>query len=117
MTDRELLVAAAKAAGIVTLALEHDGSLRDVSGLHPMSNVLNAPHWSPLRDDAQALRLAVRLNLMILPYPEDNATRVVRWRIADDPDNTIVSWGTPPDALDATRRAITRAAAQIGGGK
>jgi hypothetical protein len=65
--------------------------------------------WSPLTDDGDAFRLAVALNLLVLPYPDDNAVRVTR---LDQPD-TIVSWGSPPDALAATRRAIVRAAAEM----
>ena len=112
-TDRELLEAAAKAAG---LDLQHkplfsgdaEPGYYDYSGGTPKWT-----WWNPLTDDGDAFRLAVRLNLLLMPYPDDNAVRVTR---LDQPD-TIVSWGTPPDALAATRRAIVRAAAEIGASK
>jgi hypothetical protein len=52
----------------------------------------------------------VKLSLLLLPYHDDNAVRVTR---LDQPD-TIVSFGTPPNPCAATRRAIVRAAAEIG---
>jgi hypothetical protein len=104
MTDRELLELAAKAAGI-TLQWNSDADLRP-----RRIDDDSWATWHPLEDDGDALRLAVKLNLLMMLYPFDQAVRVTR---LDQPD-TIVSWGTPPDAAAATRRAIVRAAAEIG---
>ena len=106
MTDRELIEKAANAAGFAHNGWHFaDGSLA-LKGF-------NDRRWNPITDDGDALRLAMKLNLLILPYPEDNAVRVVDFKAHREPKNTIVSWGTPPDALAATRRAITMAAASL----
>lgn len=103
MTDRELLELAAKAAGL----LLHDGTHVWVEGAGQWAR------WNPLTDDGDALRLAVALDLSIQLRPL--TVEVLSW-----PGIT----GTPPsvkseepynnDALAATRRAIVRAAAEIG---
>lgn len=114
MTDRELLEAAAKAAGLHIDTSKFNGAGADNDGFDLLGNAVLDWHnnviWNPLADDGDALRLAVKLNLLLLPYPLDNAIRVTRL----DQRDTIVSFGTPPDPLDATRRAIVRAAAAIG---
>jgi hypothetical protein len=86
MTDRELLEAAAKAAG---------GNF--VIG-----------YWNPLTDDGDALRLAVRLRLDI---DFEKSYMVSVWsRHLDD----WVIERCDDDPYAATRRAIVRAAAAIG---
>ena len=107
MTDRELLELAAKAAGIHAL---HDpqGILRDCTGFHQSMNIFAGKPWNPLTDDADALRLAVKLRMDVtfnetdvfaFPYDgQDGASEVI---------NT-------DDDYAATRRAIVRAAAEIG---
>ena len=69
--------------------------------------------WSPLTDDGDALRLAVKLKLDVLLFNGGENTVCESNNILDD----IVAsecWGNDPYA--ATRRAITRAAAEIGKG-
>jgi len=106
MTDRELLDAAAKAAGIKALRCPN-GVLRDCTGLYPAMNIFSAPEWNPLTDDGDALRLAVACGLVV--------------------DTSRPSAGAPfyshlyaqmdfKDRHAATRRAIVRAAAEIGRG-
>ncbi len=106
MTDRELLEAAAKAAGIVG---EYD-DIAGEAGIIVMrgfgSRVWIGKVWNPLTDDGDALRLAVKLRMSV--HLDSNMVDV-------DPDG--ISWfseayGTDP--LAATRRAIVRAAAAIG---
>lgn len=104
MDDRELLEAAARAVGLhatQNCAGELAFTTGQGSGCFP---------WNPLTNDGDAFRLAVKLNLLILPYPKDNAVRVTRLDMRD----SIVSFGTPPDPCDATRRAIVMAAAEMG---
>jgi hypothetical protein len=120
MTDKELLELAAKAFGFgcedgkfcwTESRYGHPGG---VGALWNYKGYMDtAELWNPLTDDGDALRLAVKLNLLLMPYPNDKAVRVTR---LDQPE-TIVSWGTPPDPCAATRRAIVRAAAEIGKGK
>jgi hypothetical protein len=102
MTDRELLEAAAKAAGIeVEFSVFSDGSF---ICFHEGCGCFH-DEWNPLTDDGDALRLAVRLRMN------------VDWESADcvwcDNEGETVE-GDDPYA--ATRRAIVRAAAEIGSG-
>jgi hypothetical protein len=104
MTDRELLEAAAKAAGY------------EISWVHDIPRIKCDPDrefmgwpgwmpWNPLTDDGDALRLAVTIGLVVdcsrpsagEPYKQHHI-----WR-DDLCDNATL-----------TRRAIVRAAAEIG---
>lgn len=114
MNDRELLEAAAKAAGIEVLQ-DPNGVWRNVTGFHPSMNIFAGSAWNPITDDGDALRLAVAL-------------RAKHVRINLGVGGVCVDMRTvqadefcPPDAMNfdpyaATRRAIVRAAAQIGKG-
>ena len=82
MTDRELLELAAKAAGIEDISYYLDDFL-----------------WNPLTDDGDALRLAVKLNLLY--------GKVFVRNVADNHEDG-------DDIYAATRRAIVLAAAEIG---
>jgi len=115
MSDRELLELAAKAAGMETLWDQSRGVLR---ARLPDSGMA-FPHWNPLKDDRDALRLAVRLGLTVDAADEtpdgDIYTPATR---ADDANGRMLlieAHGTDPYA--ATRRAIVRAAAAIGTAK
>lgn len=95
MTDKEYLELAAKAAGI------------EIQGWDGERAVISDPYtrlWNPLTDDGDALRLAVKLNLDI--HVDNNLTEVVYF------DSSIEAHLEDPYA--ATRRAIVRAAAEIG---
>jgi hypothetical protein len=95
MTDRELLELAAKAVGIEIkwMTVVHTGEEFSAG-------------WNPITDDGDALRLAVKLRLHVSVFadaigigtPGDGYTET-KWR---------------GDPYAATRRAITRAAAEIG---
>ena len=103
-TDRELLELAAKAAGI-------SGALVWTPGATPWLRVnpdLSRP-WNPLAYDGDALRLAVKLRLT-LDIERDRCCVSV----ADHSGRFGVEvWGHEgPEG--ATRRAIVRAAAEIG---
>lgn len=109
MTDKELLELAAKAAGAPAYWSD-DGTVQQ----RPMFVVLagggmgTMPYeaeWNPLKDDALALRLAVKLGFEIDVGRERVAVRTPK-------GNKVLLGGTDPYA--ATRRAITRAAAEIG---
>jgi len=101
MTDRELLEAAAKAVGYeATPHPERDGLLLS------QQDEATWWHWNPLADDGDALRLAVKLDILVAPAmgvtlagPEMGKGEVMELH------------GSDPYA--ATRRAIVRAAAAM----
>lgn len=107
MNDRELLELAAKAAGNLA---QWDCSDRGMMVLAPSG--IDTLTWNPLTDDGDALRLAVKLGLFIDTYqPATTVGNVV------DKDSLacktrVEDQGNDPHA--ATRRAIVRAAAEIG---
>lgn len=103
MTDRELLELAAKAAGIdTTRCLQYADGAFDWPG--------KAGRWNPITDDGDALWLAVKLGLGVSVPLGYKRTDVVAF--SDSRINAIESHGSDP--LAATRRAIVRAAAEIG---
>ena len=100
MTDRKLLELAAKAAwyDVVYESTYLTFFRQDVSG---------RPVWNPLNDDGDALRLAVKLNLVV--------NRGLAF------SSGLKVFATELDAAHfepyaATRRAIVKAAAEIGRG-
>ena len=103
-TDRELLELAAKAAGI-ELAYQpfnHGGKGALTAGYE---------FFSPLTDDGDALRLAVKLRIMVDPDGESYAlaTAAPKGR-----GQFTASEKHRDDPCAATRRAIVRAVATIG---
>ena len=109
MTDRELLELAAMAAGITHLL---GGWFDDVGQAGLLSGRLGNGRsvWNPLADDGDALRLAVKLNLGIsIPVHQTIRADVVCFR---DASVNAREGGDDPHA--AARRAIVRAAAEIG---
>ena len=93
MTDRELLELAAKAAGI---------EIKHWIGSEPFS-----PDWNPLTDDGDALRLAVKLKLDVLTDCLDGVC-ISSAQLEEQCEPDL------GDPYAATRRAIVRAAAEIG---
>ena len=91
-TDRELLELAAKAAGIDGVYMQRLTG----DGLAVRGCLVQL--WNPLTDDGDALRLAVKLNI---DHGNPGMRLCIDWAPADDP-------------YAATRRAIVRAAAEIG---
>jgi hypothetical protein len=106
--DRELLELAAKAAGIV-------GEYHDFTGIYvsPERTPDNDAYWNPLTKDGDALRLALTLHIEIDQVgdaiaPEGNDGERM-------PFTGPAEGGGKVD-FAATRRAIVRAAAEIGRG-
>ncbi len=106
MTDRELLELAAKAAGYKNYISDLGRSivLYDVEVYSEVKDrrvtAEKIKNWNPLDDDGDALRLAVKLDLFQSP------------RFLHERDVLMFTKNTPK--LEATRRAIVRAAAEIG---
>lgn len=106
MTDKELLEYAAKAAGI-------DGKVRRTQGLYQTNYQLGVGknRWNPLESDSDAFRLAVKLRISI--FNND----VAAWVATGDRQLVRAEEEHGDDPYAATRRAITRAAAEIGKAK
>jgi hypothetical protein len=106
MTDGELLELAAKAAGVECKKTPIGFYLSDEDR-----------NWNPLTDDGDALRLAVKLDLIVSrEYTEVGKEAVVFYlNEIQHQMRCVVPHGNNPYA--ATRRAITRAAAEIGKAK
>lgn len=105
--DRELLELAAKAHGRIAF-----DSLR-LSSLF-LDQDRDLAHWNPLTDDGDALRLAVKLNIE-LHLDLTVGSVVTAFTVGNLGYNTheeVNENGDCPYA--ATRRAIVRAAAEIG---
>jgi hypothetical protein len=109
VTDRELLEAAARAAGIELRWWSH---LRlNGEDLEPKCAHIGNVVWNPLTDDGDALRLAVKLGQlkMIDLYLGRTFANV---DFDDGSEHCYENHSADPYA--ATRRAIVRAAASIG---
>ena len=107
MDDQTLLARAAKAAGLRV-------------NFHPTASY----QWNPLSSDGDALRLAVACGISVIPYPIYSQPKhsVIAKRYEGGPAvyrgdakpiEAFEIYGSDPYA--ATRRAIVRAAAEIGG--
>ena len=118
MTDRELLELAAKAAGFgLPDKGDHDEIGRQYDYHLGLWTMWDYGQWSwfrPHLDDGQALRLAVKLQIHMAKY--DNY--VSACQLGPAWEGEVVVWDhEEPDPYAATRRAITRAAAEIGRAK
>ena len=99
MTDKELLELAAKAAGGFVYVENMGWIEQDEHGNR-------GSWWNPLGDDGDALRLAVKLGMVVEVLSDQkvvfvDALYIIELPLGDDP-------------YAATRRAIVRAAAEIG---
>lgn len=109
MDDQRMLELAAKAAGMqwsTSSLITHDGLWITYPSV--------IPHWNPLTDDGDALRLVVAIG-----FSDEEGVSIF---LADKEDPTVVvRKGGKAGAMElaendpcaATRRAITRAAAEI----
>jgi hypothetical protein len=115
MNDRELLEMAAKAAGLTTAHKWNGERLEMAPPVFAMvvhrDGELVSTGWNPLTDDGDALRLAVKLGIDItfeafgsVMAGKDALGRGI-WSACED---------IGLDVYAATRRAIVRAAAEIG---
>ena len=101
MSDRELLALAAKAAGY-EVEVDHKGVFHIHEGIGPQS----WRPWNPLTDDGDALRLAVKLEMDLIVHKKLSSAAADGFlRRSEDHKG---------DSYAATRRAIVRAAAEIG---
>lgn len=105
-TDRELLELAARAVGLRSMGRYDFQFGLEVSKPH------NAPYrWNPLKDEGDALRLAVKMRIQIAPGTY-NKYEFSAYSSAGTEAKEYLS--SLQDDLSATCRAIVRAAAEIG---
>jgi hypothetical protein len=107
--DRQLLELAARAIGAVRFEeVEGEG----YANLH-FADGLIAHNWNPLQFSDDAFNLAVDLGMQVVP-----AARTVNGQacaaVASPAGARLAEETSTPDARAATRRAIVRAAAEIG---
>ena len=115
MSDREYLELAAKAAGI-ELRFPCDPLTYEPVQYVPPRRTDTWENWNPLTDDGDAFRLMVKLRMVVDTDYNGGANA----------GNAAVDFGEPEygyqegqgktDHFAATRRAIVRAAAEIGKG-
>ena len=119
LTDRELLELAAKAAGLnINQAFQ---AQRDAA-MDPAKASLwidyGSTAWNPLTDDGHALRLAVKLGLTLRLNQFDEWTQAFVGDCYSRGATAVsehIGRSTPGQTIEqATRRAIVRAAAEIG---
>jgi len=110
MNDKELLKLAAKAAGLVKDDSPYNGGGFGNDGFSITGSMILDWHegleWNPLEDDGDALRLAVKLGMQVDICDVEEMTYIMGRSLCDE------EHGNDPYA--ATRRAIVRAAAEIG---
>ena len=106
MTDLEMLEMAAKAAEL-PVNFEVEGGIGWFAcGEDENGNV--EAWWNPLKDDGDSLRLAVKLQIIFGKYDHYASAGHIGSGI------DVVVWShVEPDPYAATRRAITRTAAEI----
>ena len=104
MTERELLELAAKAEGrTLKYMTQH------IKGREPEEFIAC---WNPLTDDGDAFRLAVKLGVGVEPEYKDEFGVLLSY--ASIPNGGVFIEDHGEDRYAATRRAIVRAAAEIG---
>lgn len=112
MTDDQLILDAAKAAG---LTVQWSDNCGDFTIGAPYSR--DERRWNPLTDDADAFRLAVKLGLTVATANGSKGDIAEVYRnqsiVGRSDEGRAELHGS--DSLAATRRAIVRAAAALGG--
>lgn len=107
MSDKKLLKLAAKAC---QWNLEYDDD-EELGYIVWADDNVPMYEWNPLTDDGDALRLAVKLNIDLRFYPDSEITEP--W-VETAADGGSADEALSPAPYAATRRAILRAAAEIG---
>ena len=112
-TDKELLELAAKAAGIEI----EPCTCSNKKWPFKIKNDFGIGHWNPLEDDGDALRLMVQLDFGIYrgydSYRGEFTEVFYRPRKYARQKSCIEDHKDHTNAIEATRRAIGRAAAEI----
>jgi hypothetical protein len=113
--ERDELILAAKAGGIKLLFDPH-GMPRDCTGMHPDMNIFAGKPWNSRESDGDAFRLKAKLRLEVSHVYDDRVLVLTHTKFErGERPMRLEEWlRHANERCDATRRAITRAAAQIG---
>lgn len=121
MTDQELIELAAKAVGIKGEWVRDTAFIQARYSFNvPYDNhgIMTSIEWNPLREDSDAMRLAINLgmNLMMLPASLKNGFCTVGAGFSNESGSPriTISENYNQGPYKAVRRAIVRAAAEIG---
>lgn len=110
LDNQRLLEMAAKAAGLRIDKSPFNGGGRGNTGFDMDGNAMldwhNGIQWNPLKNDGDALRLAVKLEMKV--EIENHTARAVTMHGDHEAFQTL------SNPLAATRRAIVRAASALG---
>lgn len=109
ISNRELLELSARAVGVVWVdeCFDYDDMNRMMVDFGRGTR-----EWNPLKNNADAFDMVVRLRLMLSMHEPEEA-RVIWWR--DGVRGEVVErWIEAHDSLACTRFAIVRAGAEIG---
>lgn len=116
MSDKQLLELAAKAAGIEVewkeVTRSRVAEFKIIKHEKHCGFFAKGKEWNPLDDDEDALQLAVKLHINIEIWNVDNLVRTCVYLKGRGHGYFQERYTTDPYA--ATRRAIVRAAAEIG---
>ena len=114
MEDKELLELAAKAAGM-EIGFGKWVWWPDAESYTRKTGDSSVEWWNPLNDDGDALRLAVKLGMTIEQFDDDGGVVVTHGvSVRASEDYADDRYAASRDPYAATRRAIVRAAAEIG---
>jgi len=114
MNDKELLELAAKAAGIELARCRLENPICEDFLLTERRNNNEAIGWNPLTDDGDALRLAVKLHFDVHVWWENGGVSCAESGIDRSDDDDEWCFEQSADQYADARRAIVRAAAEIG---
>ena len=106
MKDNKLIELAARAVGPKVVRKV------ECSGGFELVELSCGLRWNPLEDDGAALRLAVRLNIEFACFDDSQKVNAGVWSEDSKPYDCMTPYNGDKQA--ATRRAIVRAAAEIG---
>lgn len=119
MSDREFIELAAKAYGLAGEWVDFSGMDIRV-GYQGGLYVEGVGYWNPLADDGDALRLAVKLRLAI-DHNHPSTNQIGNWVAVErqgweqyPPFSIMIDGFDEKNRSQATSRAITLAAAEIG---
>ena len=111
MTEREMLEFAAKAVGYDIAWSDECGCMQFIDKVYDEFGYPRLS-WAPLEDDGDALRLAVKLGMNI--DVGVNPVGFTATAVIADYNSVFVDEYHEENPMKATRRAIVRAAAEIG---